>query len=362
MVNTKTLMLHRESQRIRSNTSRQLHFCLATLLTLTASLLGDEPLDSLLENVHPEIRKWASVIRVSNPKTRPKFTSHHYLTSEHAVDFWPASTIKLYTVVASLEWLNEQGLSEDTTLTFSHKNQNQEWVIDCARTYSEMVSEVFRRSSNEDYTLLLRTLGIDAINTRFLIPDKGFPHSALMRDYITHRPAVYENEEDQRIQASSPEGIRKAFEHQWSGISYSQQRGASVLSAETGNCTSTAELANCLRRLLFHEQIPKEERFEISARQARWICEGDPKRGITGLENRLAGPYGWQGSGALVFPNARYFHKAGLISSYALDLCYISDSESDHHLILALAAQSGKEPIIRDMALAIYQAAKSGAF
>ena len=357
-------MSYNDAHSHRASLSKCIYGCLGIALSLSAPLHAAEPLDSVLETVHPEIRKWASVIRVDSPTSTPTFKSYHYQGSEDAVDFWPASTIKLYTVIATLEWLNRQGFGIDTTLTFSHRSENgegSEWVVDCARTYSEMVSEVFRRSSNEDYTLLLRTLGIDAINTKFLIPNKGFPHSALMRDYITYRPAVYENNEDQRIQAISPSGIGKTFEHHWSGISYSKQRGASALSAETGNCTSTAELANCLKRLLFHSQIPTKERFDITAAQAKWICEGDPKRGIVGLENRLAGPYGWEDSGELVFPKARYFHKAGLISSYALDVCYLSDRESDQHLILAIAAHSGEEGIIRDMALKIYQAAYAGA-
>ena len=33
-----------------------------------------------------------------------------------------------------------------------------------------MLSETFRRSSNEDYTLLLRMVGLDRLNSRFLIP------------------------------------------------------------------------------------------------------------------------------------------------------------------------------------------------
>ncbi len=336
------------------------------LLSLLLSLLvapqikGAESLETLLDAVHPDTKKWATVIRVQNPNDSPSFETKHYQGSETDRDFWPASTIKLYTVVAVLEWLNQEQLPLDTTLTFCRQDSSRQWIIDCARTYPEMVSEVFRRSSNEDYTLLLRSLGIDQINQTFFTPEKGFPHTALMRDYITYRPALYVNEEPQRIIASTSTGVQRVFEHVWSGTSYSKLAGATALSETTGNCTTTAELANCLRRLLFHSQIPESERFNLSTEQARWICEGDPERGVIGLENRLAGPYGWEKSGEIVFPNARYFHKAGLISTYVLDLCYLTDQESDNHLILALAARSGEEQVIRDMARTIYQAAKDG--
>jgi len=284
----------------------------------------------------------------------------HYRDSKDSVEFWPASTIKLYTVIAAIELLNERHLPVDSTVSFSRQLPSGEWILDCSRTVPEMVSEVFRRSSNEDYTLLLRMIGIDAMNTRFLIPEKGFPHSALMRDYVTYRPVVYENNEPQRIRILAVTGESATYDHHWSGISYAQQRGATVISSTTGNCTSTRELADCLRRVLFHEKLPEAERFAITAEQARWICQGDPKRGIVGLENRFAGPAGWESSGETLFPNARFFHKGGLISTYALDVCYLSDADSDNHLILALAAETGKPQIIRDMALKIYQAEKAG--
>ena len=341
------------------NRSLKIIIALAILPALTP-IRAEEPLDSLLNPIYPEIQKWATVIRVNEPETAPVFTTTHFADSKDSVAFWPASTIKLYTVIAVLEWMNANRLPEDTSFTYSRQTSDKEWITDCSRTFIEMMSEVFRRSSNEDYTLLLRTLGIDAINTTFLIPAKGFPHSALMRDYVTYRPAVYENEEPQRIRAITPDGSIRYFEHRWSGTSYAAQRGATALSSTTGNCTSTAELADCLRRLIFHDSIPAPQRFAISTKQARLICEGDPDRGVIGLENRLAGAYGWQQSGELVFPKARFFHKAGLISTYALDVCYLTDPESDKHLILALAAHSGEEQVIRDMARTIYQAAKDG--
>ena len=342
--------------------SRQPLLLIVTLAFLSGlnPVRAEEPLDSLLSPIHPEIRKWATVIRVKNPDTAPEFSPTHFADSKDSVAFWPASTIKLYTVIAVLEWMNTNRLPEDTSFTYSRQTPHKTWITDCSRTFTEMMSEVFRRSSNEDYTLLLRTLGIDAINTSFLIPAKGFPHSALMRDYVTYRPAVYENEEPQRIRATTPEGSISYFEHRWSGTSYAAQRGATALSSTTGNCTSTAELADCLRRLIFHKSIPAAQRFAITEEQARFLCEGDPDRGVVGLENRLAGAYGWQESGEVVFPNARFYHKAGLISTYALDVCYLSDTQSNNHLVLSLAAHSGEEQVIRDMARTIYEAAKIG--
>ncbi|MCB9892697.1 MAG: serine hydrolase [Planctomycetes bacterium] len=327
-------------------------------LLVTSCVCAQPQLDALLAPVHPDVAKWATVVRVQDPVGVPEFTWYELAKSRDAVDFWPASTIKLYAAIAAIEFLNGEGLPLDVTVSYARRLTSDRWVLDCARTVPEMISEVFRRSSNEDYTLLLRMLGIDRINTQFLIPAKGFPHSALMRDYVTYRPVVYENEEPQRITITTPEGKARVFEHTWSGISYAERRGATVLSSTTGNCTSTHELADCLRRVLFHDVLPEAERFALTSAQAKLLVEGDEERGLVGLRNREAGAYGWETSGELVFPNARYYHKAGLISTYALDVCYLADEASGTYLILALASRSGDPQVVRDMAKRIYEAAR----
>jgi hypothetical protein len=303
-------------------------------------------LDTLLDPIRPDVTKWASVLVIQQNNADCHFEWHHYRNSADAVDFWPASTIKIYTVVAALEYLNQLGMPTDSILIFERKTDGQ-WRQDTSRSMREMISEVFRRSSNEDYTLLLRFVGIDRINTQFLIPERGFPHTALMRDYVTHRPVVYENTEPQRIRVLGGNGASRVVEHTWSGVSYAAQRGATILSGTTGNCTSTRELAECLRRIMFHERIPASERYQLTEEQLELIRFG--KDGLCGLENRKAGPYAWEGL-RKVFPQARYFHKAGLISNYCLDLAYVEDNETETRFILSLAARTGDEDSIREMA------------
>jgi hypothetical protein len=324
------------------------------ILWLSTSADGIEPLNELISKIDPETKKWASVAVVQGKGGSTNFDWYHYRDSQDAVDFWPASTIKLYTVIATLEYLNELGFSEESTLMFERGLGNNHWYLDSARTVPEMISEVFRRSSNEDYTLLLRFLGIDRINTKFLIAEKGFPHSALMRDYVTYRPVVYVNEEPQRITIRSQRGKHEQIvEHTWSGVSYSEQRGATVLSSTTGNCTSTYELVECLRRVMFHELIPESERFNLTPPQLRLVRFGT--KGSIGLENKEAGDYAWSKAAAKVFPKARYFHKGGMISNYTLDVAYVDDEASGCRFLLCVAANSGQPGTVESMALAISQ-------
>jgi hypothetical protein len=211
-----------------------------------------------------------------------------------------------------------------------------------------MTSEVFRRSSNEDYTLQLRFVGIDHVNTRFLIPERGFDHSALMRGYVRGRPYEYVRHEPQRITVRSPDGTTKVIEHTWSGTSYAQQRGATVISSTTGNCSSTHEMAECLRRIMFHEHLPEGARYRLTAAQLRFLREGG--HGLVGLETGKPGAFAWKDALDGVFPDARFYHKGGQISTHTLDLAYLDDPASGIRFILAVAAASGEPDTVRAMA------------
>jgi len=292
-------------------------------------------LDEALDEIAPKVKKWATVCVVTErPDGAPEFAWHDYRGSGEARDFWPASAIKLYAAVAALELLAERGFPLDTTLTFEHREGAGGWTVDCARTMREMLAAVFSRSSNEDYTLLLRLVGIDRINTRFLVPEKGFPHSALMRGYVTGRPYGYTREEPQRITLRAAER-HEVIEHTWSGRFYAEERGATVIDARTGNVTSPRELAECLRRVLFHERLPEPERYALTPAQIDFLRSGGG--GLCGLENKAAesDPIAWKTGLDAVFPRARFFHKGGWISSHALEVAYVDD-----------AAQSGRRFIL----------------
>ncbi|MBN1418200.1 MAG: amidohydrolase family protein [Planctomycetes bacterium] len=331
------------------------HPMLLALPVIAAAAAPSPDLDALLADLAPDVPKWASVVLIGDDAGQPTFAWHHLRDSADAVGFWPASTIKIYAVVAAFEALNDLGISMDCTLAFERKTEGR-WVLDAARTMREMTSEVFRRSSNEDYTLLLRFVGIDRINARFLTPERGFPHSALMRGYVRERPYVYIREEPQRITVRGSDRETAVVEHTWSGTSYAKARGATIISDTTGNSTSTRELAECLRRILFHEHLAPEERYRLSDGQVRFIREGGD--GLVGLENREAGAYAWAGA-AEVFPNARFFHKGGWIETYALDAAYIDDAESGTRLILAVATATGKTEVAKEMARRIAAWARS---
>ena len=301
--------------------------CITFARSETIAPRSDSALNAAIDVVAPGVEKWASICLVTKDAAgKPAFEWLDYRGTGSKTNFWPASTMKLYTVVAACELLHAQKLPLDTTATFFHEEAGL-WRTDCARTFREMISEVFRRSSNEDYTLLLRVCGIDRINTTFLIAERGFPGTALMRGYVPEPPWRYVQREKQRVLLRDEVGgTSHVIEHLWSGRDYGSERGITVLFAENGNVTSTRVLCDCLRRVLFHDELPEQERFRISSEQARFLKEGSEGR-FHGLETKIiaTGPTVWQKAWAEVFPKARHFQKSGLISNYALDLCCIDD-------------------------------------
>ena len=114
-------------------------FCLSLALGSGPLLPKGEDFDSVIDGVSPDIGKWASVCLVEGSKTKPSFKWFHYRDSAKAVNFWPASTIKIYTVVAALELLNELEMPLNSIVIFERKHEG-EWLLDTSRTMPEMVS------------------------------------------------------------------------------------------------------------------------------------------------------------------------------------------------------------------------------
>jgi hypothetical protein len=320
-------------------------FRIAAVCSVLLAFARGSDFDAALEAAAPGVQKWATVCIVSRSVDgTASFAWHDYAESGWATDFWPASTIKLYAVLAALELVHEQGLPLESAAVFEHRTAEGRWVLDCARTIPEMLHAVFQRSSNEDYTLLLRLVGIDRINTQFLAPERGFPHSALMRGYVLDRPNVYVRTEPQRITLRGPDGKTVTIEHTWSGHSYSADRGATIFDAKTGNVTSPRELAECLRRVLFAESLPEKERYRISPAMLEFLRHGGD--GLCGLENKgeASGPHSWLDAADAVFPKARFYHKCGEISNYALEVACIDDSaQSGKQFILVPVVAAGSE-------------------
>ena len=316
--------------------------------------------DLVVELAAPRQQVWAELISVEHSHSGPRFTRHSYSDTGERLDFWPASTIKMYAATAALVLIHEQGFSIDAIATFSHQ-LNGVWSEDVSMSFREMIHRTFDCSSNETYTLLLRFAGIDWINENFLVPSNGFLHTSLMRDYVTDdaRPWSYNLNENQRIRVEES-GRTWTRDHQWTGRSYANERGCVVYNdSGTGNCTSPHDLAEHMRRLIFHSSLPEADRFPIGQEAYTWY-RGDLDEAVL---NNVSGP-SWCGGPAFegvraVFPLANFHHKEGLVSEFRGSVHHVQDPVTHLEYIAAIMVNDASERTIRKLSEEIARMVKT---
>ncbi|MCA9563423.1 MAG: serine hydrolase, partial [Myxococcales bacterium] len=306
--------------------------------------------DDLIDSIRGSVPSWATFIYITEGDNGPEFSQVDYADTGDRVDFWPASTIKIYTVTAALELLAVMDMSVDAEATFYHYSGGA-WVEDITVSFRQMIFDVFDHSSNSDYTLLLRFCGVDWINTEFLVESNGFQETALMTPYVSDRPYRYSLGEQQRIVVH--EGEREETrEHSWSGTSYSDPVGCTIYNEDhIANCSSTRDMAEHMRRIIFHEALDPSDRFDIPQDVMDWYRWGGPEDVLRTREHSYATRV------YRVFPNAEYYHKAGRVTYYASDLHYVRDPDSGIQYIAAFNTHNESMAVTLDIAEAMARVA-----
>ena len=303
-------------------------------------------IDRVIDLAVPNHNVWAHLIYVDRGAFEPRFVETSYRATGAAVDFWPASTIKMFTATAALEILNALNMSIDATATFYRLTDGQ-WIEDITLSFRELIHRTFNCSSNETYTLLLRLAGIDWLNTEFFVPEKGFERTALMRGYVSAnaRPFVYLRTESQRIaiREGNQEVIR---EHTWSGRSYADETGCTIYNdTGTGNCTTPRDMAEHLRRLVLHEELPPAERFQLGEDALAWYRGSGPEKVLNNTAGDDCGGPAYAGV-RKVFDDPVYHHKGGTVREYRGTIQHIQDPNSGTQYTAGIAVETGdRRPI-----------------
>jgi len=309
-----------------------------------------EYLDTVVELTVPDDRVWAHLIYVNEEGSASPLTHTGYGASSDAQDFWPASTIKMFAATAALEILSRDGFSIDATATFARETGG-EWVEDVTMSFREIVHQTFNCSSNETYTLLLRFVGLDALNEDFFTVANGFGMTALMRGYVAAdaRPWAFVQSEAQRIMIEEA-GRSVLREHQWSGRSYADAVGCTVYNESgTANCTTPREMAEHLRRLIMHDDLDDDTRFSLSPELLSWY-RGDQEEQVLNNANNT-GCGGPAFAGVLsVFPDADYYHKTGFVRQYRSSIHHVHDPQSGVQYTAALVLDNTEARWMRALA------------
>jgi hypothetical protein len=165
-----------------------------------------------------------------------------------AGDFWPASSIKVLAALGALDFARSLGFTGAATVSFDDGLASQ--------TLRSIYEPAIRDSSNYDYDLLVRIAGVDHLNDEFLTARNGFPVTSISRSYgglpFDQSPAMVFEEGNRRAYVP----VRK-----------------SVRTPECpGNCSNLFEMAESVRRIVLHDDIPLEQRFDLDATDVKALA------------------------------------------------------------------------------------------
>lgn len=266
-------------------------------------------------------------------------------TGDDRDDWWPASTVKLYAAVAALETAHRLGFGPRAQVTFEYPDGPVTQRLD------RLVKEALIPSNNLAYDRLIEIAGFDALHRGFFTKQHGFQNTVLLRAYggrirdpITqsgvnlHSPPITLSFGKKRKQL--PERTGKA-------------RGEC---AKQGNCTSLAELAETLRRVMLHDELPEKERFDLGPAELELLhgaLGATRPRGENIVDGLRAG-FGPERPVTL-------HHKAGFALKWMSDAVLVEETATGKRYLVALAGYPGRESLDQ-AAFLIGRLLASGAF
>ncbi len=222
-----------------------------------------------------------------------------------AQSFWPASTVKLLSSLAALDWVGSQGFSGAATV---------KWDSGFSDTVNAIVDRAIRISSNEDYDRTIRIAGFDQLNAVWLSPERGFPETTIKAAYAgfeVKNPPGYTLTEGGNVKVIPPRAAT----------------GSYPCASGKNNCANLFELTEAVRRVVLRELIPAGERFDLAPADLivldDALCKATPSFFAKGVSAALG-------------PGASICHKPGWVpGSDSLDHGVIEAADGRRFLLAA---------------------------
>ncbi|MBM4394093.1 MAG: serine hydrolase [Deltaproteobacteria bacterium] len=252
-------------------------------------------------------------------------------TALDRTDWWPASTVKLFAAIVALEEVERRNFSPAAEVTFAYPSQL------VATTVEAMVRAALTPSDNVAFDRLVELAGFDRLHAR--LETAGFRGTVLLRGYgrrVTyagtghgdprHSPRIELREG--RLRTSVPARIGR-------------RRGGCP---DQGNCTTLADLAEAMRRVMLHESLPVRDGFALSAASVALIrsaLEADRERGRN-VANGIREAFGRDRP-------VRLFHKPGFANDWFSDVVFVEPVDPTRaggkRWIVAMAGHPGRESL-----------------
>lgn len=364
------------------------------LLTLSLSAMAQQPdtifLKSLIEShlelfshvlhhpTHNEVQiLYTQIDRDKN--NVPHFKSYSYrLNPNHY--FYPASTVKLPVAIFALEKLNRlniKGLSIKSAMITDSAFLGQTKVIRDTSSENGLpsmenyIKKILLVSDNDAYNRLYEFVGREEINDklkkygltgtriicRLAIGDKGEStrHTNPINFYnqdnlVFNKPAQYDAKD-----------YPMHLENMIQGKGYLDKNDKLVMEPfdfSQNNIYPLADQQSVLKRLLFPEVYPKNDRFSLNDEQYRFIYRymsmwpTESKHPTYSPPGYFPAYCKWLFYGgdslAVVNPDIRIFNKIGDSYGYDIDNAYIVNFEKKVEFIISAVVQSNDDQIYND--------------
>lgn len=254
-------------------------------------------------------------------------------TSVDRDNWWPASSVKLFAAVAALETTHRLGFGPRTQVTYAYPEGPVTLRLD------RIVKDALIPSNNVAYDRLIEITGFDALHRQFFTKQHGFQNTVLLRAYggrikdpVTQRGA----------NLNSPP-ITLSFGKKHKELPARNGKGSSFAKAECpeqGNCTSLAELAETLRRVMLHDELPAGERFDLGTAELELLHAALGSKRPRG-ENIVDGLRAGFGPERPITAH----HKAGYALKWMSDAVLVEETATGARYLVALAGYPGRESL-----------------
>ncbi|MFM1877925.1 MAG: hypothetical protein RLZZ241_791 [Bacteroidota bacterium] len=324
-----------------------------------------DPLQTVLESSNPAIQKVMAnpeayevqirYTRIDRKNDSIVLTDYDYRVNDQAY-FYPASTVKLPIAVLALEKLNRLD-SLDRNTSYYVEGDSLE------ATFKQDIINIFAVSDNHANNRLLEFLGLNAVNDSLIQKGVGpvrIAHRLGIHDNnVTTKPIIWKLN-DSTYSQSNPLIGRTAKALMLNGI----KKGIAYVSEDSliaepfdfsfKNYLPISSLDGVLKRVIFPELFPLNQRFHLSTEQRAFLMESMQ------ITPREAGydPYQFPDGYCKFFifgdtnepiPAAlQIYNKVGFAFGTLIDCAYLHDSRNNVEFILTATILVNENKIFND--------------
>lgn len=310
-----------------------------------------------------------------NRRNRPSFT-HYYLNVDRNRYFNPASTVKLPTVLAAFEKLNDlkkKGVNKYTVMLTDSAYSRQSSVTTDTSSANRLPSvahyarKIFLVSDNEAYNRLYEFVGQQTLNETLW--QKGYTHTRITRRFVPMSPE--ENRHTNPIRFVQDGRVIYQQPAQYSTVSFDTSQKIFIGKAHYNwedklipqpmdftqhNNLPLEDLQALLQSVLFPKSVPKDQRFRLSKDDYRFLYtymamlpsqSRYPTYDTTEFFDSYAKFLYKDGRGRIP-SHLRIFNKTGWSYGFLTDASYVIDLENKVEYMITAVIYVNSDGVLND--------------